>query len=69
MNFKTYNEDCLRTMGRMKNNSIDMVITSPPYDSMRAYNGFCFDFEKTANELFRVIMGGGRTNMGCFRSS
>ena len=29
---KIYNEDCLVTLGKMPNEFIDMVITSPPYN-------------------------------------
>jgi site-specific DNA-methyltransferase (adenine-specific) len=29
--FRVYNEDCLRTMGRLEPNSIDTIITDPPY--------------------------------------
>ena len=29
---KLYNEDCLNTMARMEDKSIDLVITSPPYN-------------------------------------
>lgn len=29
---KIYNEDCLRTLSKMEDNSIDLVITSPPYN-------------------------------------
>lgn len=29
-----YNEDCLNTLKRMEDGTIDMVLTSPPYDSM-----------------------------------
>jgi len=28
---KIYNEDCLETMKRIPNNSIDLVIADPPY--------------------------------------
>jgi DNA modification methylase len=56
---KIYNEDCLQTMQRMDNESIDFVITSPPYDNIRNYNGYRFDFEDTAKELFRIIKIGG----------
>ena len=31
-----------------------MTVTSPPYDDLRTYNGYCFDFENVAKELFRV---------------
>ena len=56
---KIYNEDCLQTMQRMDSESIDFVITSPPYDNIRNYNGYRFDFEDTAKELFRIIKIGG----------
>ncbi len=56
---KIYNEDCLDTMKRMKDNFIDLVVTSPPYDNMREYNGYSFDFENIAKELYRVIKKGG----------
>ena len=52
-------EDCLQTMQRMKAESIDLVVTSPPYDNLRSYNGFHFDFDKTASELWRVLKPGG----------
>jgi len=56
---KIYNEDCLDTMAKMPNNFIDITITSPPYDDMRTYNGYCFDFENVAKELYRVTKKGG----------
>jgi site-specific DNA-methyltransferase (adenine-specific) len=56
---KIYNEDCLETMKRMEDKSVDLVVTSPPYDNLRNYNGFDFDFENTAKELFRIIKWGG----------
>jgi len=56
---KIYNENCLTTMGNMPDNFIDFVITSPPYDDIRNYNGYKFEFEKIAKELFRVIKIGG----------
>lgn len=39
--------------------SIDMVLTSPPYDNLRNYKGYVFPFEKIAQALFRVIKPGG----------
>ena len=56
---RIYNEDCLLTMGNMPNEFIDLTITSPPYDNLRNYNGYEFNFEKTANELYRVTKLGG----------
>lgn len=32
---KIYNEDCLETMKRMDDNSVDLVVTSPPYNTSR----------------------------------
>jgi DNA modification methylase len=65
-----YNEDCLITMGNMEDNSIDLTLTSPPYDDLRTYNehvggnktefnGYSFPFENIARELFRVTKKGG----------
>lgn len=54
-----YNENCLDTMKRMPDNFVDLTVTSPPYDNLRTYNGFTFDFEAIAKELFRVTKTGG----------
>ena len=56
---KIYCEDCLVTMGRLESNVIDLTITSPPYDGMREYVGYSFDFVSVATELFRVTKVGG----------
>lgn len=56
---KIYNEDCLVTMNNMPDNFIDLTITSPPYDNLRSYNGFDFDFDNIAKELYRVTKIGG----------
>jgi site-specific DNA-methyltransferase (adenine-specific) len=56
---KIYNENCLETMKRMQDCFIDLTITSPPYDNLREYNGYEFDFKKIAKELFRVTKDGG----------
>ena len=56
---KTYNENCLDTMSKIPNDFIDLTITSPPYDNLRTYNGYNFDFESVAKELYRVTKQGG----------
>ena len=56
---KIYNEDCIQTMNRMPDNFIDLTVTSPPYDNLRTYNGYSFDFESIAKELYRVTKEGG----------
>lgn len=54
-----YNEDCLDTMARMPDEFIQATITSPPYDDLRDYEGYSFDFHKTAESLLRVTKSGG----------
>lgn len=56
---KCYNENCLDTMAKMPDGFIDLIVTSPPYDNLRTYNGYSFDFEAVAKELFRVTKQGG----------
>jgi DNA modification methylase len=56
---KLINGDCLDVMKSMEANSIDLTVTSPPYDNLRTYNGFTFDFEGIAEELYRVTKDGG----------
>ena len=56
---KIRNENCLDTMKLMPNNFVDLTVTSPPYDDLRTYNGYSFDFESIAKELFRVTKEGG----------
>ena len=48
--------DCLEVMKDIPDKSVDMVLTSPPYDNLRDYNGYTFDFEGIANQLLRNIM-------------
>ncbi len=56
---KLYNGDCLDILSGIPDGSVDLTVTSPPYDNLRTYNGFNFDFESTARELFRVTKVGG----------
>ncbi|MGO8880356.1 MAG: DNA-methyltransferase [Desulfomonilaceae bacterium] len=52
--------DCVEFMKNiMEDEIVDATITSPPYDSLRAYNGYEFDFEAIALELYRVTKPGG----------
>lgn len=39
--------------------SIDLVVTSPPYDNLRTYNGFTWDFERIACDTYRILKPGG----------
>ena len=54
-----YNENCIETMARMPDGFVDLTVTSPPYDNLRTYNGYEFDFEPIARELYRVTKKGG----------
>ena len=56
---KIYNESNLDTMAKMPDSFIDLTVTSPPYDGLRTYNGYSFDFEGIAKELYRVTKEGG----------
>lgn len=56
---KTYCMDCLDGLKLLDANSIDLTVTSPPYDDLRTYNGYSFDFEGIAKELYRVTKEGG----------
>ncbi len=51
--------DCLEVMKTLEEKSIDMVLTSPPYDNLRDYKGYTFDFEGIAKEIYRVLKDGG----------
>ena len=53
------NMDCLDGLKEMPEESVDLIVTSPPYDNIRTYNGFCFDFENIAKEMFRILKVGG----------
>lgn len=54
------NSECTTFMKNyIPNESIDLTITSPPYDDLRDYKGYTFDFENTAKELFRITKQGG----------
>ena len=51
--------DAIKIMETMPDNCVDLVVTSPPYDNLRDYNGYLFDFETMAKALYRIIKDGG----------
>lgn len=51
--------DCLEIMKQIPADSVDLTVTSPPYDNLREYNGYSFNFEGIAKELYRVTKNGG----------
>ena len=56
---KIHNTDCLDGLRQLPNESIDLTVTSPPYDNLRKYKGYSWDFEAIAKELYRVTKCGG----------
>ncbi|MBF0211526.1 MAG: site-specific DNA-methyltransferase, partial [Desulfamplus sp.] len=41
------------------NDFVDLTVTSPPYDDLRDYNGYKFDFNNIAHQLYRVTKKNG----------
>lgn len=59
-NCALYTGDNVETIRReMQDDFIDLTVTGPPYDNLRTYNGFTWDFKTLANELFRITTPGG----------
>ena len=50
--------NCVEVMAQFPDNSIDLVVTSPPYDNLRTYKGYSFPFEHIVNQLYRIIKEG-----------
>lgn len=56
--------DCWELMKDISDGSVDLTVTSPPYDNLRTYNGiidqWCFEkFQAIARELYRITKDGG----------
>jgi DNA modification methylase len=55
--------DCLEVMKTIPDNTIDLTVTSPPYDNLRTYNdtlNWSFEiFKPIAEELYRITTDGG----------
>ena len=59
-NIKLFTGDNVEVLRReVADDSIQLTVTSPPYDNLRKYNGFAWDFESLAKELYRVTKPGG----------
>lgn len=50
--------DCLEVMKGIDDDYINLTVTSPPYDNLRTYNGYTFNFEGIAKELYRITKRG-----------
>lgn len=53
------NGNCVEVMKKFPAESIDLTVTSPPYDNLRTYNGYSFPFDDIVSQLFRVTKEGG----------
>jgi DNA modification methylase len=53
------NASCVGALANLKSGCIDLTVTSPPYDNLRTYNGYNFDFHGIVSQLFRVTKAGG----------
>jgi DNA modification methylase len=53
------NAECSEFLKTLPNDSVDLVVTSPPYDDIRTYNGYVFDHKPIAEQLFRILKPGG----------
>jgi len=51
--------DNVETLRGFPADSIDLTVTSPPYDNLRTYGGHSWDFEGVAQQLWRVTKPGG----------
>ncbi len=51
--------NCVEIMEQFPDNSVNLVVTSPPYDNLRTYKGYNFPFEDIVKQLYRIIKTGG----------
>ena len=51
--------DAVEVLKKIPSNSIDLVVTSPPYDDIRTYNGFSLNLPAIGKELNRILKDGG----------
>jgi DNA modification methylase len=56
---RVYNVTAEVMLSALPDASIDLIVTSPPYDNLRTYNGFTWDFERIARDSYRVLKPGG----------
>jgi DNA modification methylase len=54
-----YCADCMDILPQLPEGCVDLTVTSPPYDNLRDYKGFSFDFESIAPQIHRITTEGG----------
>ena len=61
--YRLANADCLEAMAGIPANTVDLTVTSPPYDNLRTYNGTLewgeHVWKPVLEHLFRVTKSGG----------
>ena len=53
---KVIQGDCLEVMKGIPDKSVDMVLTSPPYDNLRDYKGYIKNQEEKIREIYLKIV-------------
>lgn len=56
---KIISGDAIEIMKKIPPNSVDIVVTSPPYDAVRDYKGFSLDLHSAGKEIHRILKDGG----------
>ncbi len=60
MSVTLFQGDCIEIMKEIPSHTVDLVVTSPPYDDMRTYNNTSsFNFNDTAKLLTNILKPGG----------
>jgi len=54
-----YCGECSKVLAQFPDLHFNLTVTSPPYDALREYRGYVFDFSTISSRLWRV------TNKGC----
>jgi len=58
-NGKLFCMDNVKYLKTVNDGAFDLTVTSPPYDNLRDYKGYSWDFEALAKELYRTTKEGG----------
>ena len=56
---KVFHQNAVELMNEMPEQIVDLTVTSPPYDDLRIYKGYEFDYRSMADGLLRVTKDGG----------
>lgn len=60
MSVKIIQGDALVVLKEFTDESVELIVTSPPYGDMRTYGGNCtWNFGRIATELYRILCDGG----------